>query len=154
MDHFLDELVGCLQVVWVGTVQQARQHLSEHPSEDSSRQNRTCAKSVLLQQVSTLDFSSSSKMSFLGLGGGSWSSLSAGSSGSSLMMPGSTHIQQVSISYQNCVSFPKILSHLVSSASDRHRRSWPPQAALRSSCRSAPEPFSSLALGTVHRGTW
>lgn len=38
-------------------------------------------------QALTFDFSSSSKMAFLGLGGGRFSSLSGGSSGSCLIIP-------------------------------------------------------------------
>lgn len=110
LNHFLDQLVGGFQVLWVRAVQQAGQHLAGRESHMGERVHQTHTKTNTVTMLApelketkrirshldncprnkhllTFDFSSSSKMAFLGLGGGRFSSLSAGRSGSCLMIP-------------------------------------------------------------------
>lgn len=115
--------------------------------------------------VLTFDFSSSSKMAFLGLGGGRFSSLSGGSSGSCLIIPDlqNTECEQdkksdASKSLKTPLEVVSIhleaeASYLVSSASDRHLRFWSHQVTPKSSYRSTPKPSFLLALVTASPGT-
>lgn len=118
----------------------------------------TCPRT---RHLLTFDFSSSSKMAFLGLGGGRFSSLSADSSGSCLMIPdgqrGKERVPVASISWNRDI-FRGLVSreapfYLAFSASGRHPRSWPRQVTPQSSYRSAPEPSFLPALVSVSPGT-